>query len=136
IFENHTAPDGALLSSQRYEWTTPGIEPQIDNPRLQNIDHAARGTARWAQAFTAGQPIFGLVRDFPPLERALLEPQGIQSILIVPIFSGDLWRGYLGFDECARERIWLAAEIEVLKSAASILGAAFARQRSEAAERK
>ncbi len=136
IFENHIAPDGVLMASQRFEWVAPGQPPQIDNPRLQNIDYVARGATRWMNALQAGQPIAGLVRDLPPVERAALEPQGILSILIVPIFSGDAWWGYLGFDECARERVWLGAEIEALKSAAGTLGAAFARQYSEAAERR
>ena len=136
IFENHTAPDGSLLASQRFEWAAPGQTPQIDNLRLQNIDYLARGATRWMQTLMAGQPVFGLVRDLPPVERAALEPQGVQSVVIVPIFSGNTWWGYLGFDECAQERIWLGAEIEALKSAASALGAAFARQRSEAAERE
>jgi GAF domain-containing protein len=132
IFENHTAPDGTLLASLRFEWAAPGQTPQIDNPRLQNIYYLTR----WMRTLTTGQPIFSLVRDLPPVERAVLEPRGIQSVVIVPIFSGNTWWGYLGFDECAQERIWLGAEIEALKSAAGALGAAFARQRSEAAERK
>ncbi|MBI3243670.1 MAG: GAF domain-containing protein, partial [Chloroflexi bacterium] len=136
IFKNHPAPDGSLLASLQYEWTAPGIAPQIDNPRLQNSDYLARGATRWLQTLMAGQPIFGLTRDLPPVERATLEPQGILSILIVPIFIGEAWWGYLGFDECTQERIWLGAEVEALKSAAGALGAAFARQRSEAAERR
>lgn len=32
LFENHTAADGTLLTSQRYEWMAPGVRPQIDNP--------------------------------------------------------------------------------------------------------
>ena len=31
IFENKTRRDGALVTSQRYEWVAPGIKPQFDN---------------------------------------------------------------------------------------------------------
>ncbi|MFN3286357.1 MAG: hypothetical protein ACK45F_08765, partial [bacterium] len=37
VFENHVGADGTLLTSQRYEWCAPGVEPQMDNPDLQDF---------------------------------------------------------------------------------------------------
>ncbi len=39
IFETHAHPefDGQILASQRFEWCQQDIEPQIDNPELQNL---------------------------------------------------------------------------------------------------
>lgn len=136
VFENHRAPDGTLLTSQRYEWVMPGISPQIENAQLQNLPYLASGFGRWAELLAAGRPVHGLVAHFPPAERPLLESQDIRSIAVVPIFSDGAWWGFLGFDDCAGERDWSAAELEALKSAAAVLGAAFARQRAEAAERQ
>jgi signal transduction histidine kinase/HAMP domain-containing protein len=136
IFENHLTPDGTLLTSQRYEWVAPGQTAQIDNPALQNFPYREGGFGRWAEMLGAGRPLQGLVRDFPDAERAILESQGIISIIVAPIFCEGVWWGFLGFDECEQERAWSAAEIEALKSVAGALGAAFARQRSEAAERE
>lgn len=136
IFENHTAPDGELLTSQRCEWVAPGQTPQIDNPDRQNFPYVAGGFKRWVETLGAGRPLYGLVREFPASERSVLEAQGILSIAVVPIFSEGEWRGFLGLDECTQERIWSAAEIEALRSAANALGAAFARQRIQAAERE
>ncbi len=135
VFENHRGADGTLFTSQRYEWCASGFTPQIDNPDLQNFPYVG-GFERWEQVLGSGQPLYGLVRDFPPAERTVLEPQDVRSLAIVPVFSGGVWWGFLGFDDCARERVWASAEIETLKSAAAMLGAAFARQRSEAAERE
>jgi signal transduction histidine kinase len=136
IFQNHLAPDGTLLTSQRYEWTAVGQTPQIDNPALQNVPALEAGFERWMETSGVGRPLYGLVRDFPFAERAILESQDIISIVVVPIFSDGAWWGFLGFDDCERERTWSAAEIEALRSVAGALGAAFARQRSEAAERE
>lgn len=36
VFENHLSPERAPLTSQRYEWAKPGVDPQIDNLELQN----------------------------------------------------------------------------------------------------
>jgi len=52
---------------------------------------------------------------------------------VVPIFVGQEWWGLVGFDECLREREWSLAELEALKAAASLLGAAFLRERAEKA---
>ncbi len=136
IFENHSAPDGTLLTSQRYEWVAPGQTPQIDNPALQNFPYVAEGFQRWVEVLGAGQPLYGLVREFPASERPVLEAQDIRSLLVVPIFSEGQWWGFLGFDECTQDRFWSTAEIEALRSVANILGAAFARQRIAAAERE
>ncbi|RME43081.1 MAG: GAF domain-containing protein, partial [Chloroflexi bacterium] len=131
IFENHVDRDGTLLTSQRYEWAAPGIEPQIDNPDLQNFPWRAGGFGRWEETFLRGELIFGHVREFPASEQEVLAPQEILSILAVPIFvEGTLW-GFIGFDECRMEREWTAVEREALRTAAGILGAAIQRSRAE-----
>lgn len=87
---------------------------------------------RWQERFSQGQIVNGFVRDFPASERAILEPQGIVSILVVPIIVEGDWWGFIGFDECSGERVWSIAEIELLRSAANNLGSAIQRQIKEA----
>ena len=53
IFENHLNDAGDLLTSQRYEWVTPGIEPQIDNLEMQNISWREAGFDRWQEQFVS-----------------------------------------------------------------------------------
>lgn len=136
IFENHIAPEGALLTSLRYEWVQSGQSTQHTNPRWQNVSYQASGWNHWHKALVAGNNIAGPTRLFSSEERAVLEARGAQSVAMAPIFSGGMWWGFLGFDDCEQERHWLPAELEVLKSSADALGAAFARQRSEQAERE
>jgi len=131
MFQNHMASDGALLASQRYEWAAPGITPQMDNPDLQGFPYLAGGFARWVETLGRDEVIYGPVRDFPAPERAVLEPQDIRSILIVPIFAAGDWWGFIGFDDCVNERDWSAVEIGALRTAAGILGAALQRQDME-----
>ncbi len=131
VFENHIAPDGTLLTSQRHEWVAEGITPQIDNPELQNFPWIEGGFQRWVAALSRGEAISGLVRDFPERERQVLEAQDIRSILVLPIFVGEKWWGFLGFDECRRERQWQATEREGLRAAAGVIGIAIRRRRIE-----
>ena len=130
VFENREEVR-EVYASQRCEWVGPGIEPQIENPELQDVPLREAGFERWESTFAAGSVIHGLVRDFPEAERAILEPQGIRSLAAVPIFAGDLWWGFMGFDDCAQEREWSSAEVGALRAAAGILGAALHRERIE-----
>ncbi|MFZ5448203.1 MAG: PAS domain S-box protein [Thermodesulfobacteriota bacterium] len=136
IFENHLSDTGDLLTSQRYEWAAPGIEPQIDNLELQNISWREAGFDRWEKQLSQGQIIVGHAREFPPSEQELLASQDIKSIVIVPIFVGLQWWGMIGLDECQNEREWSPAELEALKTAAGTLGAAILHERAEQALRK
>ena len=136
IFENHAergdAEHGDRLTSQCYEWVAPGILPQIDNPGLQSFPLRAGGFARWEETLGRGELIYGHMREFPESERAVLGSQDIQSIAIVPIFVGQTWWGFIGFDECRAEREWSVVERDALKTAADTLGAALQRQQAEA----
>jgi len=131
IFQNRVAEDGALLSDQRYEWTAPEIRPEIDNPSLQGFPWLAGGFARWVEMMGRGEPVYGHVRELPESEQKMLVPQDIQSIVGVPIFVEGTWWGFIGFDECLAEREWSMPEIDALKAAAGILGAAIQRKQAE-----
>jgi PAS domain S-box-containing protein len=131
VFRNHPeANSGTVLTSQIYEWARAGIPTQIDNPDLQNLP-MTDVTPRWLAEMRAGRAIKGLVRDFPTDEKEILEPQGIISILVVPIqLHGSLW-GFLGFDSVRAARSWTPTEEHVLNIVSASLGAAIARRQAQ-----
>ncbi len=131
IFERHVSETGAPLVSQRYEWATPGITPQIDNPELQNLPYLEVGFEEWERAFLNHQPVVCKVRELPEQPRSLLAAQDIRSLVVMPIFSdSELW-GFIGFDDCLQEREWSEAELGALSAAAGIFGAAIQRRKTE-----
>ena len=132
IFENRTSEEGALLTSQRYEWVADAVQAQIGNPALQDLPLEKEGFARWAEIMRNGGHLFGFVREMPASERAILESQGILSIASVPLYLGDRWWGFIGFDDCADERMWSDVEMEALTVVASTLSAAISRKHTEA----
>ena len=132
IFEHHPHPQtGEWAASQRWEWVNEGVTPQIDHPALQNCPFADF-FPRWFPILTQGQPIGGLIKDFPDNEQAILAPQGILSMLVVPIFIQDRCWGFVGFDDCHHERVWESSIQAALKSFAGTLGSAIARWKAEA----
>ena len=131
VFENHPHPTTSeILMSQRWEWVAPDVIPEINNPELQNLSYNDF-FPRWYNNFTQGEAIVGLVKDFPPSEKEILEQQNILSILVMPIeIKGKLW-GFIGFDNCHTEHQWTDIEKSVLKAAAGNLGGAITSHQTE-----
>ncbi len=135
VFENQAGPQNSLIAVQRHEWRAPTLVLKPGERVLTEIsyDGVLEGLG---QVLGASKPFYGLVRDLPAEVQEVLSVIPVRSIAIVPIFSGGRWWGFLGLDDCEQERAWVTAEIESLRNAAATLGAAFARQQSEAAERE
>ncbi|TVQ30146.1 MAG: sensor domain-containing diguanylate cyclase [Wenzhouxiangella sp.] len=131
VFENHRdAASGRLLASQRHEWVAAGVEPQIDNPAMQGMDYE-EVIPTFRRQLERGQAVHGRIEEMPEPERALLEPQNIRSIVVVPIImDGEFW-GQIGFDDCTHGRRWTDAEINALGIAAATIGAAIRGIRAE-----
>ncbi len=131
LFQNRYMPDGDLVTDQRFEWVAPGISPEIENQAMQGFSYRLTGTGLFESVLGKGEIIYGHVRDFPTPERDFLSTQGIQSIVLVPLFVNENWWGFIGFDECHVERNWSTIEIDALRTAASTLGAAIQRRANE-----
>lgn len=130
IFENFVS-EGSSFSRQTYEWTAESISSELKNPELQAIPHLGSSFERWAGLLSRGEPVFGFIRDMPTNEQEVLAPQGIISVLAVPIFVHGSWYGFIGFDECLYERQWSKSELTSLLTASNIIGAAIERQNAE-----
>ena len=130
IFQNHRRADGELLTSQRYEWVRDGIQPQIDHPDLQDFPFS-QNLPRWVETLRQGKMVSGAVYTLPPDERAILEAQSILSLAIAPIFVEEHLWGFIGFDDCTRERRWSIVEADALLAAANTLGVAIQRHTQE-----
>ena len=131
IFQNRISPQGDIVSDLLYEWTAPDIQPQINSPEMVGFGFSDAGFQHWVPLMSQGQPIFGIVREMSEDEQSVFSSQGILSIACMPIFVSQDWWGFIGFDECQRERRWSPAEIDALKTSANILGAAIQRLNSE-----
>ncbi|UZX15187.1 EAL domain-containing protein [Thermus sp. PS18] len=112
---------GIWYASQLSEWAGPDTTPQIQNPELQNLPVREKGYGRWLDRFLEDRAVAGPVASFPEEERPLLEAQGIQSLLVVPIWvEGRLW-GFLGVDDCQRIREFAPEEEAFLRLVAEAL---------------
>jgi PAS domain S-box-containing protein len=135
VFEVHQDETGKQLMSQRAEWCAPGVKPELDNPQLQGLP-IEPDFARWGQLLSRGEVVAGVVKDFPEAERAILEPQGILSLLVLPLRVHDTWAGFIGFDNCAEARAWDRLEVDLLSAAAGAISLELEHRHSESALRE
>jgi len=127
VFENHCDKTGQVLSSQRAEWCAPGTKPQLDNPALQNVSYSDI-VPRWMEVLAQGGIINGIVADFPESELSILEPQGIFSLLVLPLIVNGEFFGFIGFDNCVEARKWEPLEEGLFSSAAAAIALAKERE--------
>ncbi|MFN0172249.1 MAG: ATP-binding protein [Bryobacteraceae bacterium] len=127
VFENATH-DGILSCSLRYEWLGPDVAATRD--RWQHFPWQGGGLDHWAEQLKSRQVVTAKPAEMEEGARALLDPE-IKSLISVPIFVGDLWWGFLGFDDCGQEREWGDAEKDSLGAVANMLGASIMRQRAQ-----
>jgi len=88
---------GKMTASNTYEWCASGIEPQINN--LQDVP--IQGMDSWIDHHRAGQVmahhnVQALAMDDPV--RQILDPQGIKSIITMPLMEESGCIGFIGLD--------------------------------------
>ena len=104
----------ANTTSNTHEWCAPGVPTQRD--ALQGIPLALLGD--WVSTHRAGRSInIPRVADLPadaPLRR-ILEPQGIKSLIAIPLMGNEGCEGFVGFDSVRREHSHTKREKELLE---------------------
>ena len=120
IFKNQYREGKPVSYRLEYEWVAENIAARLGNAALEEFPMIPLLSSSLAE----GKVVFGKVSDLDETERKQLEPQGIKSILSVPIFDGETWWGFIGFNECLKERAFAEIEIGALRTAAGIISAA------------
>ncbi len=86
------------FNDNTYEWCAPGVDPQIHN--LQNIDSSVG--VLWYDAFEKENQVIihdiEEIKESDPSMYSFLEPQGIKSLIVVPLRDGDKVIGFYGID--------------------------------------
>ena len=129
LFEIHEGPDRQPAESCRYDWADIGFERLSGDPRYHNIPlREPEGQLHeWAAARQRGEVVQAALKDVTGETRQTFLEHGTQSFISVPIMLRTGVWGFLGLDDCRRERPWSGLEIEVLKTAAALIAGAIER---------
>jgi diguanylate cyclase (GGDEF)-like protein len=131
ILRNSKNSNNELTSNLHAEWVGKGVQPNSAFYEMFNPGNKNSKYLRWVNLFENGKIIHGKVDGLPQTEQTLLKEMGVKSLINIPIFTDHSWWGIIGFDQCEHQKIWSTVEIEALKTAANIFGAAISRQEAE-----
>jgi len=114
-----------------HEWCGRGIAEQRD--RLQDLSSS---TYAWCLSRLQRGEVVSVdrVSSLPPeaaAERAEWEAESIKSILLVPMHSGSVVRGYVGFDAVKDQTQWPAQLTTLLKLFGEMVSNLLERKRSQ-----
>ncbi|MDI5896890.1 PAS domain-containing protein [Flavobacterium yafengii] len=120
IFKNRNDNDGLKLY-YTHEWCNNDIEPYIDSPNLSGLTYDA--FPGLYETLVKNEPLYGLVKESEnDYFRELMEMKGIKSYLFTPIFSDNLFWGWIGYDDCKTERKWADEEVYALHTISKNIG--------------
>lgn len=120
--------------SNTHEWCASGISPEIKN--LQLLSTGLLPT--WVETHRKGEML--LVRDVSKLDKddiqyQILEPQGIKTLVTIPLILNGECLGFVGFDSVKGIKRWSAEEITFLRVLADLLCNVADRKRKDEALR-
>lgn len=128
IFEIDSAQDSM---SNTYEWCTQGVAPEISNLKDIPVDIFPM----WMEQLNQGNAIIiPSVSDMPEswhAEKAILEPQGIQSLVVLPMYEEERLIGFVGLDLVKHQREFLDIEIKILNIWGTMLSNLVYRKQTE-----
>lgn len=119
-------------TSNTYEWCAKGIEPELDNLQQVPLDYFPQ----WVEAHKKGEAFFVEDVSLLPNEgeqglRAVLEPQGIKSLITIPKFKNNELIGFIGFDSVKQINKFNDHEKEILFVFANMLVNIIQRKENE-----
>jgi len=125
IFE--LSEDGSSMNNT-YEWCSEGTNPEIEN--LQDLPVSI--FPMWMKSLLNKENILiPSVKDLPEswsTEREILEPQGIQSLVVIPILNYNQLIGFVGLDSVSNIRKYNDSEINNLKLWSNMLAGILTKQ--------
>ena len=102
-------------------------DPEID--RLQNISYET-DIPGWESNYDENGVLFCTdISQMQPEYRAILEPQGVKSMLHCAIRENGVFRGYIGLAECATNRIWTQEQVDILTFLSEVVVAFLLKKR-------
>lgn len=121
-----------MTASNTYEWCEEGISPEINNLQDVPIEYIPQ----WIEAHKKNEPFY--IPDVLALEddgegglRSILEPQGIKSLIAIPMLYEQKLMGFVGFDSVQKHYSYSTEEQQLLKLFAEMLINLEHRQKSQ-----
>jgi HD-GYP domain-containing protein (c-di-GMP phosphodiesterase class II) len=128
VTENIRPDDKASPITLTFIWQRPDVPVQVSTEFFRtNPDLKAADVTAYLAPLAEGKAVFAIASHAPDGMRRLLDTIHTKSILFVPIYAEQQRWGVVSIDDCYSDRTWSAAEIDSLKTFASMVGGAVTR---------
>ena len=110
----------AQVCNNTYEWCSEGTSPEIDNLQGVPLEYLPY----WVDTHVKGETMY--IRDVFALPiddgvREILEPQGVKSLITIPIMDGANCIGFVGFGSVADYHVYTEKDRDLLHLFAQML---------------
>ena len=127
IFKNYfDEKKSEVYANQIYEWTKDGIEPQIDNPLLQNLSYKKFGIE--IESIDLDSTFVFSRENVSQAFSEMMLLLAVKSFILIPIKVNDKFWGFLGFDSSDEESKWNEEDKHIFNAAAISIGKAIERE--------
>jgi PAS domain S-box-containing protein len=135
-FKKSDASDNnQILVSQVVEWTDGKAKAEINNPDLQNVPLDIFDELK--DPLLKNEVVQLKVKNIKAEAlKEMLEGQEIKSLVLTPIFIEGNFEGFIGFDNCKKERTFNAEELSILETLTSTVSGNLKRKITEEAMRQ
>lgn len=114
----------------KIEWVAKGVSSAMDEPQLHHVSF--RELAEYLSPLLKNKPFQNITRKIKTEKiRNRLNKQKTLSILLLPIFVKNTFYGFIGFDDCKKERLWTKDELNAFNSLATNISNAIERIHNE-----
>jgi two-component system, NtrC family, sensor kinase len=130
VVENLSGGARGARSGLKYDWLAAGTHAGTGGSDAPDPIKNAGLPEGWAGKLSCGEVVCGCNHE----SESWGEPAGAhpaQSIILIPIYAGNEWFGFLGFCDYGHEREWSEAERDSFRAVAGMLGAAITRERAQ-----
>ncbi len=111
------------------EWCNKDIESYLETVNIFQLNET---TQKLFDKLSNGEIVDVLIKEIPQIElRELFSAQGIISLLVVPMMYKEEFFGFIGFDDCVRERKWTETEKKYLITASEYISQSLKKQQIE-----
>lgn len=112
---------GKESATIRSVWVERGFQP----PKCKDIKNMI---GVYQKPLQHGDLVYQEVENLPSKEAEVWQKNGVLSYILLPVFVNHIWWGVIGLEQHIREYHWTHVEVNALRTAANILGAAISHQ--------
>jgi signal transduction histidine kinase/CheY-like chemotaxis protein/PAS domain-containing protein/HPt (histidine-containing phosphotransfer) domain-containing protein len=117
--------DDELHFVLRYKWLSEFGTNTVPVPLGMHFPY--RMQPEWGLLFLRGEHINSPLSALPESYRVFLNPFGMKSVVMIPIFLDDIFWGLFYVDDCRQERVFSDEDIQILSSAGLMMSNAIDR---------